>query len=475
VKTTVSPLEGNKVKLSVEVDEDEFDKAISQAYRKISREVRIPGFRPGKAPRKVLERRLGSQVGREQALNDALPEYYAQALAEHEVDAIDSPEIDITAGQEDGAVAFDAVVEVRPEVQVPGYGGLRVQITRPTVSDEEVDAQIDRMRQVQSTFADVDRAARDDDAVVIDITGTLDGEQQPGLSADDYSYTVGSGVITPEVDEQLRGAKAGDILEFGAQHPDPEEARELRFRVLVKQVRERVLPDADDEWAAENSEFETIDELRRSIRDRSLVVRQAQAQAQVRQATGESLAKLVEDEPPEPLVNHEMRHRAQDLALRLQAQGIDPEDWLAASGTTNEQLTDDLRGAAETSVKVDLALRAVADAEGIECTDDDLEAELAQVAERVGEKVGRVRQEFERGGQLAAVRSDVRKRKALDWLLEQVEIVDDDGQPIDRADLEIRSDEPDQSDAPTDLTPDDTSDASPDTDDSANDTETDGE
>jgi trigger factor len=438
VKTTVSPLEGNKVKLSVEVDEDEFDKAISDAYRKIAREVRIPGFRPGKAPRKVLEGRLGSQVGREQALSDALPEYYAQALVEHDVDAIDSPDIDITSGQEDGPVVFDAVVEVRPEVQVPGYGGLRAEVTRPTVTDEEVDAQVDRMRQVQSTFADVDRSARDDDAVVIDVSGTLDGEPQAGLSADDYSYTVGSGVITPEVDEQLRGAKAGDILEFGAQHPDPAEERELRFRVLVKQVRERVLPDADDEWAAENSEFETIDALRQSIRDRSLVVRQAQAQAQLRQATGEALAKLVEDDPPEPLVNHEMQHRAQDLALRLQAQGVDPEQWLAASGTTDEQFTSELREAAQTAVKVDLALRAVADAEDIESTEDDLEEELTSVAERVGEKVDKVRREFERGGQLAAVRSDVRKRKALDWLLERVEIVDEDGQPIDRTELEIR-------------------------------------
>jgi trigger factor len=448
VKTTVSPLEGNKVKLSVEVDEVEFDKAISDAYRKIAREVRIPGFRPGKAPRKVLERRLGSQVGREQALSDALPEYYAQALVEHDVDAIDSPDIDITSGQEDGPVAFDAVVEVRPEVQVPGYGGLRVEIARPAISDEEVGAQVDRMRQVQSTFADVDRAARDDDAVVIDVSGTLDGEAQAGLSADDYSYTVGSGVITPEVDEQLRGAKAGDILEFEAEHPDPDEERDLRFRVLVKQVRERVLPDADDEWAAENSEFETIDELRQSIRDRALAVRQAQAQVQLRQATGEALAKLVEDEPPEPLVSHEMQHRAQDLALRLQAQGVDPEQWLAASGTTNEQFTAELKEAAQTSVKVDLALRAVADAEDIECTDDDLEEELTSVAERVGEKVEKVRREFERGGQLAAVRSDVRKRKALDWLLERVEIVDEDGQQIDRTELEIRpaSDEsPDES------------------------------
>jgi trigger factor len=447
VKTTVSPLEGNKVKLSVEVDEDEFDKAISDAYRKIAREVRIPGFRPGKAPRKILERRLGSQVGREQALSDALPGYYAQALAEHDVDAIDSPDIDITSGQEDGRVAFDAVVEVRPEVQVPGYGGLRVEITRPTVSDEEVDAQVDRMRQVQSTFADVDRAARDDDAVVIDISGTLDGEPQAGLSADDYSYTVGSGVITPEVDDQLRGAKAGDILEFDAEHPDPDEERDLRFRVLVKQVRERVLPDANDEWAAENSEFETIDELRQSIRDRAVVVRQAQAQAQLRQATSEALAKLVDDEPPDPLVNHEMQHRAQDLALRLQAQGVDPEQWLAATGTTNEQFTSELKEAAQTAVKADLGLRAVADAEDIECTDDDLEEELASIAGRVGEKVDKVRREFERGGQLAAVRSDVRKRKALDWLLERVEIVDENGQPIDRAELEIRPapDAPDES------------------------------
>ena len=437
VKTTVAPLEGNKVKLSVEVDEDEFDEAITAAYRKIAREVRIPGFRPGRAPRKVLERRLGPQVGREQALHDSLPEYYARALDEHEVDAIDSPEIDITSGQEEGVVAFDAVVEIRPEVQVPGYAGLRVELDRPEADEEEIEAQIDRMRQVQATFADVDRPAHDDDAVVIDITGTLDGETQEGLTADDYSYTVGSGAVTAEVDEQLRGAKAGDILEFDATHPDPDEERGLRFRVLVKQVRARVLPDADDEWASENSEFETIDELRASIRERSTLVRKARAQAEVRQKTGEALAKLVSDELPEALVNHEVQHRAQDFAMRLQAQGMTPEQYFAMSGTTSDQLTEELKEAADMAVRVDLALRAVADAEGIEATEDDLDEEIAQVAERVNEKPAKVRTEFERGGQLAAVRSDIRKRKALDWLLERVEIVDPQGQPIDRADLEI--------------------------------------
>jgi trigger factor len=449
VKTIVAPLEGNKVKLSVEVDEDEFDKAISDAYRKIAREVRIPGFRPGKAPRKVLEKRLGLQVGREQALNDALPEYYAQAVTDNDVDVIDAPHIDITSGQEDGPVAFDAVVEVRPVVQVPGYGGLRVEIPRPEVTDDEVDEQIDRMRQVQATFADVDRPAQADDAVIIDITGTLDGEAQDGLTADDYSYTVGSNAITPEVDEQLAGAKAGDILEFDATHPDPDEERQLRFRVLVKQVRERVLPEADDAWASENSEFDTIDELRSSIRERTTLMRKAQSQSALGEATGAALAKLVEDDVPEALVNHEMNHRAQDLAMRLQAQGLTPEQWLAMTGKSSDDLTAELREAAETSAKVDLALRAVADAEEIECTDDDLDAELSSVAERVGESVARVRAEFERGGNLAAVRSDVRKRKALDWLLERVEIVDEDGHAIDRAELELTPDSDTDSDTDT--------------------------
>jgi trigger factor len=301
---------------------------------------------------------------------------------------------------------------------------------------------------VQATFADVDRPAVEGDAVTIDITGTLDGEAQDGLTADDYSYTVGSGAITPEVDEQLTGAKAGDILEFGATHPDPDEERELRFRVLVKQVRERVLPDADDEWASENSEFDTIDGLRASIRERGTLVRKAQAQSALREATGAALARLVEDEMPEALVAHEMNHRAQDLAMRLQAQGLSPEQWMAMTGKTSEQLTAELREAAERSAKVDLALRAVADAEQLECTDDDLDAELSEVAERVDEPVAKVRAEFERGGNLAAVRSDVRKRKALDWLLERVEIVDEDGHAIDRADLEVStaSAPPEQSD-----------------------------
>ena len=180
MKSTVEPLEGNKVKLSVEVDASEFEPAVDAAFKKIAREVRLPGFRPGKAPRKVLEARLGPLAGREQALQDSLPEYYSAAVIEHDVDVIAAPEIDITGGQEAGDVAFDAVVEVRPSIEVPGYGGLRVTLERPGVDDEALDAQIDRMRDLDSTLEVVDRPAQDGDTVTIDIAGTLDGDAQAG-------------------------------------------------------------------------------------------------------------------------------------------------------------------------------------------------------------------------------------------------------------------------------------------------------
>jgi trigger factor len=446
MRSTVEPLEGNKVKLSVEVDAEEFERAVDAAFKKIAREVNIKGFRPGKAPRKVLESRIGPLAGREQALQDSLPEYYSAAVIEHDVDVIAPPEIDVTGGHEGGDVAFDAVVEVRPTVQVPGYGGLSVTIDRPDVDESVLDSQIDRMRELDATLADVERPAQDGDTVTIDIAGTLDGEAQSGLTADDYSYTVGSAAITPEVDEQLVGAKVGDILEFPATHPDPEEERELQFRVLVKAVKEKVLPEVTDEWASEASEFETVDALRANLADRMLRVRRAQSQMALREKVGEALAALVSEDLPEALVAHEMQDRLQDLALRVQAQGLKLEQYLAMTGTDPEQFSNELKESATAGVKVDLALRAVADAEGIECTDEDLDQELEGVAARVGQPIEEVRDRLGRAGQISAVRSDVRKRKALEWLLERTEVRDPDGATIDRSELELPDEDDDDQD-----------------------------
>lgn len=435
MRSTVEPLEGNKVKLSIEVGEEEFERAIDSAFRTIAREVRIPGFRPGKAPRRVLEARFGPDVAREQALRDALPDYYVDAVKEHDVDVIAPPEIEVTGGQESGPVTFDAVVEVRPRIDVPGYGGLRVEIPRPAATDEEIDAQIDRLREQFAELAEVDRAAREGDVVTMSINGEEAGEPVPGLQADEYAYRVGAGSISPELDAQLAGAKVGDALAF--EGPLAGTDRTVSFQVLVKRVQERVLPEVTDDWASEVSEFDTVEELRADLATRMAGVRKMQAVMALREKAAEALVQLVEEDAPDPLVQRELRARFEDLAMRLSAQGMSAEQYLAATGRTQEQLLEELREAAVQAVKVDLALRAVAEAEAIEVTDDDLDGEIQALAARVGEKPDKVRKQLERNDQLSAVRSELRTRKALEWLLEHVEVVDLDGQPIDRADLEL--------------------------------------
>ena len=448
MKSAVESLEDNKVKVSVEVDETEFDKAMDAAFRRISREVRIPGFRPGKAPRRILEARIGTSAAREEALREALPEYYAQAVRENDVDVIAPPEIDITAGREEGPIAFDAVVEVRPRVSVPGYGGLRVEVPRPRPSDEEIDAQIERMRGQFAELEVVDRPAIDTDQVTVDIVGSRDGEPLAGLDATDYLYEVGSASIVPELDDQVRGSKPGDILQFSAGHPDPEQDP-IDFRVLVKQVQQRVLPDLTDEWANEASEFETLDDLRADLVRRLTIVRVMQSQMALRERAASAVGELVDDELPEALVEDEMRTRLQDLGLRLQAQGVGIEQYLAATGRSQPEFVEELRTAGREAVKVDLALRAVADAEAIEVADDEVEAEIGRLAERTNQKPNQLRKVIERNGQIPELRSDLRKRKALEWIVEHVEVVDPDGQPIDRADLVPELSEIESTDAET--------------------------
>ena len=439
MKSTVEPLEGNRVKLSVEVDEQEFEKALDSAFRRIAREVRIPGFRPGKAPRRILEARIGTEAARQEALRESLPDYYARALKDADIEPIAPPEIDITAGEESGPVTFDAVVQVMPEVTVPGYQHLRVTLPRLDPGDDEVQAQIDRLRRNDAELKPVGRPARDGDHVTID--RRIYRHDEVLQQADDELYEVGSGSVAPELDEQLRGARTGDILKFNAQvegHDD------VSFQVLVKDVKEMELPEVTDEWASEASEFETVEALTADIRRRLGMVRKVQAQLALRDQVVSALVELVDEDMPEPLVNAEMERRLHDLAHRLQEQGADLARYLQATGKSQEELIADLRAGAAEGVKADLALRAVADAEAFEVTDDDLDAEIERLAERVGQKPAHVRKQLDRNDQLAAVRSDIRKAKALAWLLEHVEMVDEDGKPIARADLEL----PAQQDVP---------------------------
>jgi trigger factor len=432
MKAVVEPLEGNKVKLSVEVDEQEFEKAVDAAFRKIAREVRVPGFRPGKAPRRLLEARLGKETGRSEALRDALPDYYSRAIRDHDVDAIAPPEIDITAGRESGPLAFDAVVEVRPQLHLAGYEGLRVEVPGPTVTAEEIDAQIDRLRGNFAQLEEVGRPARDGDNLTIDLKGTRDGQDVPGLTINDFLYELGSGTVLPELDVRLQGSRPGDILAFDAELPDGPVA----LKVLVKDVKEKVLPEVTDEWASEASEFDTVEELRADIEKRLSLVKRVQATMALRNGTLEALVELVDTDPPAALIDAEVERRVHDLEHRLEGQRATIDQYLEATGQTTEQLVAGLQEGAVTAVKADLALRAVAEAQNFEPTDADTDAEIERLAESYQVKPAALRKNLERADQMPAIRSDWKKSKALDWLVGHVEVVDSDGQPIDRALLE---------------------------------------
>ncbi len=430
-------MDDNRVKVSVDIDAEEFEQKLDEAFRKLARQVRLPGFRPGKAPRRVLEARLGPQAARGEALSDAVPEYYAQAVNDHDVDVISPPEIDITGGAEEGPVSFDAVVEVRPLITITGYDQLKAEVPSPVPTDEEIDQQVDQLRKQFGELGPVTRPAIDGDTVTMDIYGTYNGEEVEGLTVDDYAYEVGQGAVVPEIDEELRGSKAGEILEFNAQHPDPDEDGLLRFRILVKEVQETVLPDFDDEFAQEASEFDTAEELRTDVSDNIARAKRANALASLGTQVGEQLAELVTDDIPDALVDSEVQHRLRTLQMRLGSQGIEMDAYLEAIGQTAEEMAEALREPALQEAKTDLALRAVAAAESIEATDEDVDFELAMLAAQVGQTVDDLKSSVFAAdeGSLKGVRLDAKMRKTREWVLERVEIKDPDGNPIQRSSL----------------------------------------
>jgi trigger factor len=434
--TEVEPLEGNKVRIHVAIPAADFERALDAAFRKLAHEVKMPGFRPGKAPRRLLEARLGTEVARDQALRDALPEYYAEAVVIEDIDVIAAPEIEITGGEEEGDVEFDAVVEIRPVVEVAGHDKLRVEVELPEITDEVVAEQVDQLRNRFADLADSDAPLIDGDYAEIDVTGSIAGEDVEGLSATDYLYEVGSEIVTPKLDTELHGKKPGDILLFDDELPERfgEQAGEaVSFRVLVKETKKKVLPELTDEWVAEVSEFDTVDALREDIRTRLDLYGRVQAGVQVREKIFTEAAGLVSIEIPDTLVNQELERRLHDMAHRLEEQmkGLTIPQYLAMTGQDQAEFVATLRESATEAVRADLALRAVIAQESIEASDEELTAEIERVAERFDEKPAQVRKDLERRGVLEAVRSDIARSKALQFLVDHAEVVDAAGHPVD--------------------------------------------
>lgn len=434
MNSSLEVLEGNRVKLSVTIDEAEFDRDIDQAFRKIAREVRLPGFRAGKAPRRVLEARLGVAPAREQALRDAIPNYLRRAVREHAVDLIATPEVEITGGADEGPVGFDATCEVRPEVTVPGYGGLRVELPNPAATDDEIDEAVAAERKRHGRLTDVDRPAARGDYVTVDLAVTRDGEPVTGLNTDDWSYELGAGWVAEDFDDRLVGASPGDTLEFSTTPKGTTEPAD--FRVAVTRVQELVPPELTDEWVAENFDgLADVAAWRRSLGDRIGVAKLDRARQLIVGRTTEALAGLTDVDPPESMVLAEVRRRAEAAARQLHAQGIDLEQFLGATGQDPGAFVEGFRPQAEQAVRVDLALRAVASAEGLVATDDDVDDEYRHLALHLGQKPNQIRKAYEANDAVVELKAQIRKTKALDWLLEHVEVVDEAGVALDRAPL----------------------------------------
>jgi len=431
VKSTIEALEGNKVKLSIELEEAEFDREIDAAFRKIAKEIRLPGFRPGKAPRQVVEARIGKDAARTQAIQDAIPEYLSRAVREHDVDIIATPDVELKEGQEAGLVKFDATCEIRPEITVPGYTGLRIELPSPEVTDENLEEVIIGERRRHGVLTDVDRAAATGDYVIVDLAGLRDGEPVVGLNTEDWTYEIGRGWVAPGFDDQLIGAVAGAELTFTATPNGTEIPAD--FVVKVQKVQTLDLPELTDEWIQNTiPEFDSVAAWKDSTLERLTTGRLNQMRNSVVDKVTDGLAELVDIEAPESMVNGDLQGRVQNTISQFQQQGIALDQWLSATGQNPESFIEGLKAQSQKAVKVDLALRAVGVAQKIEVTDEDIESEYEMIAVRVQQSPDQVRKAYEQNDAVQDLTTQIRKSKTLDWLLHNVEFVDADGNTLER-------------------------------------------
>jgi trigger factor len=427
----VETLEGNKVKLYVEVDEAEFDHDIDRAFKLIAKEVNLPGFRAGKAPRKVLEARIGVGAAREQALRDAVPQYLSKAIREHQVDLIATPEVEITDGTESGPVEFDATCEVRPTITLEGYGDLRVELPSLEVTDDDLADVHQAELKRTATLVDADRPAESGDFLTLDLATSRDGEELTGLNTEDWSYELGQGWVTDDFDEHLTGASVGDELAFTSTPKGLDEPADFVVKVTAVQVS--LVPELTDDWVSDNiGAFDTLDAWNASLSESLVDQKLNQARQRVVPAMNAALAELVTVEVPESMVDADLNQRVQGIVQQFQAQGIDLGQWLAATGQGPDDFIESMRGASVEAVQVDLALRAVAEAEAIEVEPHDFDAEYARMAMQYGQKAKEIRKAYEQNEAVPELAAQIRKSKAFDWLLHTIDFVDADGNTIDR-------------------------------------------
>ncbi|MCE7011516.1 trigger factor [Kibdelosporangium philippinense] len=432
MKSTVEHLSPTRVRINVEVPFDELKPNFDRAYRKLAQQVRIPGFRPGKAPAKVLENRLGRGVVLDEVVNEAIPAKYMEAVNSGEVRTLGRPDIEVTKIEDGDHLAFTAEVDVRPEITVPAFGELAVTVDDIEINDDEVDKQLDELRARFGTLVGANRPAEDGDFVSIDLSATVDGQEVPDAATTGLSYQVGSGELIEGIDEAIIGSNAGETKTFVSKLVAGEFAdKDAEISVTVQSVKVRELPEADDDFAQMASEFDTIDELRDNLRERVSMAKKMQQGVQARDKVLEALLETTEVPLPETVVGAEVEMRAHDAVHAFDHDDTKFNEFLESQGQTREQFDADMRTESEKAVKTQLVLDSVADAENLTVSDQELTERIIYQAQRFGVSPDEYVQRAQQSGQLGAIFADVRRGKALASIVRQATVTDASGNAID--------------------------------------------
>ncbi|HXJ62177.1 MAG TPA: trigger factor [Actinomycetota bacterium] len=426
MESTVAESGRHTVVVTVEVPPEEFARDLDRAYRRISQQIRIPGFRKGHVPRRIIDAQIGRDAVMAEFIEDAIPQYYSKAVREHELAPIADPEIDLEKTDEGEPLVFTATVEVRPRLELDGWREtvMAVEPVDPAVTDEDVDQFVDRLRDRFSEVETVGHPAHRGDYVTADIRASVHGAELPELTITDHLYEVGSDSIVEELDEELVNSSAGQILKFNAKLPERFGERagdEVTFQVLVKEVKAKRLPAADDEFAKMASEFDTLEELRADLREKLADAKAAEARGVFRDRVLTALVDSVDVDLPDRLVDHETEHRVEEATRRAERAGLTLDQVLEAQGWDELRFRSDARAHAVRAIKSDLVLEAVARQEGITVTPEEIARAVADLAQALGREPKEVAKSIERSGQVTALAGDIIRTKALDLLVETAE------------------------------------------------------
>ncbi|HEY2477880.1 MAG TPA: trigger factor [Solirubrobacterales bacterium] len=438
MQTTLKELPDSRVEVQAEVPPKDVERAANRTARAMARELRLPGFRKGKAPPNLVIQRLGFGAVLAEAIRDALPEWYERALLDAAITPIGDPDIDIvsTPEAEGEPLTFKFEVAVRPQAELGDYKGLEVGREEKDVDEDVIDIEVDRIREGFARLEPVERAARDGDALLIDFEGFVDGQAFQGGKADDYLLTLGSGSLIDDFEDQLVGAKPGDEVDVEVTFPDDYQEEKLAgedavFKVKVKEVREKILPELDDDFASDASEFDTLDELRGDIREKVGNALNSRAEEDFRIAAVDAAVENATVLIPDEIITARATERWERMERQLAGQGMDPNMFLQMQGKTPDELIEESKPDAERELKREAVVTAIAEAEGIEVSEEEMVEALEHSAEHERTTPEKLLARLRENGRDAVIREDLLARKAI-------ELVADAAKPIPLAEAEDR-------------------------------------